>query len=190
MCENLIPKVSFLITKSGFSDGGIGWSSKGYYYFSNGSLEYFAGLDNEFEYMESETEEEFERSRDFIDSMDFYEMHVFPYSVRKGTSAEKMEGQLSMKEKSARASELIKISERKAKLYRESFINKKLKVLWETEETVNEKVYMVGHTERYVRAAFPIGGCCSEAPKSGEITEITAKMLLNDNTLLADIDFC
>ena len=137
-----------------------------------------------------ETEEEFERSRDFIDSMDFYEMHVFPYSVRKGTSAEKMEGQLSMKEKSARASELIKISERKAKLYRESFINKKLKVLWETEETVNEKVYMVGHTERYVRAAFPIGGGCSEAPKSGEITEITTKMLLNDNTLLADIDFC
>ena len=60
VCENLMPKVSFLITRSGFSDGGIGWSSESYYYFLNGSLEYFAGLYNEFEYMESETEEEFE----------------------------------------------------------------------------------------------------------------------------------
>ncbi|AIN93018.1 SH3 domain-containing protein [Treponema putidum] len=66
VCENLIPKVSFLIMRCGFSDGGIGWSSESYYYFLNGSLRYFDGLHNEFFYMESETEEEFEFNGDRV----------------------------------------------------------------------------------------------------------------------------
>lgn len=41
-----------------------------------------------------ETEEEFEESRSFVDSIHFYETHIFPYSKREGTKAAVMPDQL------------------------------------------------------------------------------------------------
>ena len=141
-----------------------------------------------------ETEEEFEESRRFIEQMDFYETHVFPYSVRKGTKAEKMPGQHTARTKTERAEILIKMSAEHAKRYRAQFIGKQVRVLWEDKEDAEGKPYLIGHTERYVRVAVPIekteqpkvnGTSASNAiPVSGQITEVIPTGFLNDETLL------
>lgn len=39
-----------------------------------------------------ETEEEFEKTRAYLEKINLYEMHIFKYSVREGTRAQKMSG--------------------------------------------------------------------------------------------------
>ena len=54
-----------------------------------------------------ESEEEFEASRDFVDSINFYETHIFKYSKRQGTKAAKMDGQIPEHEKTRRSNILL-----------------------------------------------------------------------------------
>ena len=54
-----------------------------------------------------ETEEEFEESRSFVDSIHFYETHIFPYSKREGTKAAVMPDQLPEQIKKERSRVLI-----------------------------------------------------------------------------------
>ena len=119
-----------------------------------------------------ETEEEFAESRDFIDRMDFYETHVFPFSARRGTKAAAMEGQLTMAEKKARAETLIAMGREKAARYRSHFLGKPLSVLWEDEERIGKKTYLTGYTERYVRVGYPAEGK-GDLPLPGSITTVT-----------------
>ena len=133
-----------------------------------------------------ETEAEFEESRRFIEGIGFYEIHVFPYSARKGTTAAKMEGQLTQKEKSARAEVLIRMSAEKAKEYRKGFINRPVKVLWEEAETVGGKQYLTGHTGRYVKVAFPEPAAKKGGFSPGTIGTVTPETFLTDEILLAE----
>lgn len=57
-----------------------------------------------------ETEEEFNTTCEFVKRLKFAKLHVFPYSVREGTVAAGMIGQLTQSVKKTRANELIKIS--------------------------------------------------------------------------------
>ncbi|MBR2522898.1 MAG: tRNA (N(6)-L-threonylcarbamoyladenosine(37)-C(2))-methylthiotransferase MtaB [Clostridiales bacterium] len=57
-----------------------------------------------------ETEEEFAETCEFVRRMKFAKLHVFPYSVREGTAAAEMPGQLTQQVKKQRAGELIRIS--------------------------------------------------------------------------------
>mgnify|MGYP000812910010 FL=1 len=66
-----------------------------------------------------ETEEEFEASRNFVDSIDFYETHIFKYSRREGTKAAVMPDQVSEGKKSARSAEMIEMGEQKRRAYEE-----------------------------------------------------------------------
>ena len=139
-----------------------------------------------------ETEAEFEESRAFIDRMNFYETHVFPFSARKGTAAAKMEGQLTQKEKAARADVLIRMSAEKAKAYRAQFLDKTVRVLWEETEAVAGKLFLTGHTERYVKVAQALeqrdGRAQSETgahTQAGNITDVQVTSFLTDTVLLA-----
>ena len=131
-----------------------------------------------------ETEEEFEESRKFVEEIDFYEMHVFKYSPRKGTVAAGMKGQLTDKEKTKRSEVLIDMTKARSEVYRNSFIGEKAGILWEDMEEIKGRKYMIGHTERYVRVAV-----CSDDERfpgcvSGEISRETIKGFLNSDTLL------
>ena len=94
-----------------------------------------------------ETEEEFAASLEFIRKCGFADMHIFPYSRRPGTPADKMPGQLGNATKEARSRAAIAVAEEMSRSYREKLIGTKLEVLFE--ETDGE--YFTGHAMNYVK---------------------------------------
>ena len=83
-------------------------------------------------------------------------MHVFKYSRRKGTIADRMENQIPENIKSGRSDVLIELDERLSKEYRESFVNEYENVLVEEYIELEGKKYAVGHTKRYVRVLIEL----------------------------------
>ena len=131
-----------------------------------------------------ETKEEFEECRDFVSDIEFYEMHVFKYSPRKGTVAAGMADQLTDRQKSERSDVLLDITARDSEEYRKGFIGQELSVLWEDEEVHGGRKYMIGHTDRYVRVAACEGSNDYKNAVSGEFSRVTPRTLLNADTLL------
>lgn len=101
-----------------------------------------------------ETEEEFGATKEFVRKVNFYEMHIFKYSRRKGTRAAAMEGQLTEAVKSGRSAELSGIGRRMSRQYREKFIGSEVEVLFEEEKEIAGKRYWIGHTPQYVKGAM------------------------------------
>ena len=81
-----------------------------------------------------ETEEEFAESLAFIRKCAFADMHIFPYSRRPGTPADKMPGQHNNATKEARSRAAIALAEEMSRAYREGFIGRTLEVLFEERE--------------------------------------------------------
>ncbi len=102
-----------------------------------------------------ETEEEFEETRKFLEKVDFYMVHVFAYSRRKGTAADKMPGQLTQRVKSERSRILIEDSEIRARRFREYYNGRETDILIEEEEIIDGVKYQVGYNREYVRFAIP-----------------------------------
>jgi len=95
-----------------------------------------------------ETEEDFLETKEFAKKIAFSKIHVFPYSIRVGTVAARMPGQVDPGVKKARAKELIEISDNLESSFASSLLGKKVNVLLETEK---DGVYE-GYTEQYVKA--------------------------------------
>ncbi len=100
-----------------------------------------------------ETEEEFDETRSFLDKVNFYETHVFAYSRRRGTAADRMPGQLTQKQKSVRSAILMEDSSKRAKIFREYYKDSPAEVLIEEEAVVEGTPYLVGYNKEYVRFA-------------------------------------
>lgn len=100
-----------------------------------------------------ESEEEFNESKEFIDRVCFYELHVFMYSKRKGTKAAVMDGQIPDQIKKVRSNILIEKDEKDSFSFREFYIDKKVEVLFEEEKKIAGKTYWIGHTREYVKVA-------------------------------------
>lgn len=98
-----------------------------------------------------ETEEEYAKSRAFIDKVDFYETHVFKYSKRTGTRAAMMENQVPEEIKNRRSSDLLALGRRKRGEYEEELIGTVQEVLMEEDFLVEGERYQVGHTREYVK---------------------------------------
>ncbi len=94
-----------------------------------------------------ETEEEFAQSLEFIRKCGFADMHIFPYSRRPGTPADKMPGQLGNATKEARSRAAIAVAEQMKLAYRESLVGTVQSVLFE--ETDGD--YFVGHAMNYTK---------------------------------------
>lgn len=131
-----------------------------------------------------ETASEFEESRAFCEKVNFYEMHVFKYSVRKGTVAEKMPDQLTDRQKSERSDVLLKMTSEQSRKYRESFIGDRVKVLWEDTEEIDGRLYITGHTERYVRFAAPVTDKEEADKLSGTFAEGMCESFLTEDIML------
>lgn len=101
-----------------------------------------------------ETEEEFNITKKYLEKVCFYEMHVFKYSRRKGTAADKMPDQIPENIKSERSTELLELNETLSNGYREKYIGKKVKVLLEENHIIENKKYIIGFTDTYVRVAL------------------------------------
>ena len=94
-----------------------------------------------------ETEEEFEASLQFIRKCGFADMHIFPYSRRPGTPADKMPGQLGNATKEARSHAAIAVAEEMSRTFRENLLGTCHEVLFE--EADGE--YFTGHAPNYVK---------------------------------------
>ncbi|MBE6143178.1 MAG: tRNA (N(6)-L-threonylcarbamoyladenosine(37)-C(2))-methylthiotransferase MtaB [Erysipelotrichaceae bacterium] len=95
-----------------------------------------------------ETEEEFVECMDFIKECGFHYLHVFPYSIRPGTPASKMENQIDPKIKNERVHRLISFGENLKEEYENKFIGKELNVIVETYNP-KEKMYH-GYSDNYI----------------------------------------
>ncbi len=94
-----------------------------------------------------ETEDEFRQSLAFIQKCGFADMHIFPYSRRPGTPADKMPGQLNNDTKEARSRAAIAVAAQMSKAYRENLIGSVHAVLFEDAEGE----YYTGHAPNYVK---------------------------------------
>ncbi|MCR4651933.1 MAG: tRNA (N(6)-L-threonylcarbamoyladenosine(37)-C(2))-methylthiotransferase MtaB [Lachnospiraceae bacterium] len=104
-----------------------------------------------------EDDEEFERSYEFIKSIDFYETHVFKYSKRKNTAAAVMPGQNTEAVKAARSERLIALSEENRKRFARDLIGRKVSILIEENLEIGGRLRSVGYTGDYVRIAADKG---------------------------------
>ena len=93
-----------------------------------------------------ETEEEFNITYEFLKEINFYKMHVFKYSPRHGTKAEKMPNQIDGNIKEERSKKLIELSDKNEINQNKRYINKNLDVLIEE----FEEGYYKGHTTNYI----------------------------------------
>ena len=120
-----------------------------------------------------ETEEEFRESLAFIRRCGFGDMHIFPYSRRPGTPADKMPGQLSNAVKEDRSRRAITVAEEMSRAYRESFVGTTLEVLFEEPEGE----YFTGHAPNYVKVYV------TGKDLHNQIKEVTVQSVFRDGVL-------
>ena len=93
-----------------------------------------------------ETEEEFKITYEYLKKINFYKMHVFKYSQRKGTRAATMPNQIDGNVKEERSHKLIELSEKNEKDFLKKYINKDVEVLFEQKDNG----FFKGHTNNYL----------------------------------------
>ncbi len=118
----------------------------------------------------SESEDDFKTTCEFVERVGFEKAHIFPYSVRKGTVAAKME-QLEKSVKENRAARLTEIADIIRTEYLKNQIGKKTEVLFETDKD--------GYTEGYTKNYTPVRVYTNYNLK-GKIMEITITDATND----------
>ncbi len=112
-----------------------------------------------------ETEEDFIESMDFINSMKFSKIHVFPYSKREGTKAATFDNQIDEKVKKDRARLLIKLSKKLEIEYMDKFMGKEVSFIPE----VFDNGFVYGHTGNYL---YVKANGTSDDLKKNKIVEI------------------
>lgn len=94
-----------------------------------------------------ETDEEFESSCQFVKDIGFSRVHVFAYSRRPGTNADRFPNQVDKSEKARRSKQMITVCSQSAEAYSKQYLGKTVPILLETpypDGTVD------GHTDTYV----------------------------------------
>ncbi len=133
-----------------------------------------------------ETEEEFEKTRAYLEEINLYEMHIFKYSVRKGTRAEKMSGQVPEDIKTKRSAVLLSMAERHKKNFEQWYIGKEEKVLLEEMVEIDGTKYMQGHTERYVKVVVKFNKNI-QILRQNHIVVVKIQSFLNENLLYGKV---
>lgn len=110
-----------------------------------------------------ETDEEFDKTYDFIKKVNYSELHVFPYSPRKNTPAAKMPNQVNDHIKHNRANRLLALSKELNRDFALKQIGKSLKVLFEK----RDGDYLIGHASDYLKVKVK-----TDRDMIGEIVDI------------------
>ena len=133
-----------------------------------------------------ETEEEFDRTKAFLDEIGFFEMHIFKYSKRAGTRAAAMPDQVSNLLKTKRSEELFALEQKHSVEFRAYYVGREVEVLLEEEKEVDGTRYMLGHTRDYVKVALPAGERAGEL-QSNRVVRCIAQGFLADEILLGEL---
>ena len=100
-----------------------------------------------------ETQEEWEKSLAFAESLDVTRYHVFPYSERPGTKALQLGDAVTQEEKHRRVGELTRVSDRKTECFMRSSLGQTRPVLWE-QPSGDDRMH--GLTDNYLRVEAPL----------------------------------
>lgn len=114
-----------------------------------------------------ETEEEFIRSRDFVESLPITRLHIFPYSERPGTKALEIGHVVSQQDKHRRVNEMLHVSERKMEAFARQFLGTVRPVLLERGRPGEP---MSGFTDNYLKVSV-------DAPHNLDNTIVPVRLL-------------
>ena len=117
-----------------------------------------------------ESNEDFEITKQFAEKVGFEKIHIFPYSRRSGTVADKMDGQIEKSVKSQRVSELSAVAEKIRNEFLKNQIGKTLSVLIESKQS--DGMYL-GYTANYTPVKCKLGVV-------GEIKDVVITSVEND----------
>ena len=120
-----------------------------------------------------ETEEEFEKTYQFLKEIKLYKMHVFQYSPRKGTRAAVMPNQVDGNVKEKRSRKLIELSNENQKRYNEMLVGKEVEVLFEDQAVEEDKKYFKGHTQNYILVKYKTDENLENTLKKVKILELS-----------------
>jgi len=121
-----------------------------------------------------ETEEEFQKTVDFVEEIAFSGMHVFKYSQRSGTPAAKYENQVKPQVKDARSKVITAIAEKNEEKFKKAFIGRSKPVLYE-QPFDGQKSLFEGLTDNYIRVVSE-----SQEDIKGKIIETVLMELKED----------
>lgn len=130
-----------------------------------------------------ETEEEFEKTKKFLERIQFSQMHVFKYSVRKGTKAENMPGQIPEQLKSKRSEIIIALEKQMRHAYEQKMLQKEHQILFEEEMKTDDETYFAGHNERYVKFAIRF----NNQDYTNQLKWVKATGVLEDGIILCEL---
>ena len=119
-----------------------------------------------------ETPEEFQETVSLVEKAGFYETHIFKYSRRRGTAADRMEGQIPEREKHERSARLLELNKIHKRIFEDRHIKsgKTAEILFEDTEEINGRRFRVGYSREYIKV-------CADDVKydMGDISEGTLK---------------
>lgn len=129
-----------------------------------------------------ETEDEFQETMQFVRKIGFSQIHVFKYSKRAGTVAAKMPEQVPDDRKAQRSNRLIEVATSMSKEYKAMFLGRIEKILVEEEIYINDKKYLIGHNERYLKLVID-----SDQDVTNTIIEAKVIKYMTDEILYCEI---
>ena len=121
-----------------------------------------------------ETNEEFDKTYEFLKDIELTHMHVFKYSPRKGTPAATMENQVDPSTKHDRSEKLLQLNEENFNKFGQKMLDKEFNVLFEQKVGDNK---FEGLTENYVKVIVESDKDLSEQILKVKITDVKNEFL-------------
>lgn len=134
-----------------------------------------------------ESEADFEDSCRFVEEIGFYELHVFKYSRRQGTVADRMPAQLPDRVKSERSERLIKLDAQQSEAFRRRFLGRTEDVIPEEIVEIEGRSYLRGYNRCYVRYLIPLSDAAEGACKIGQIMQVCGQEICGGCVLALDL---
>ncbi len=129
-----------------------------------------------------ESEEEFAQTYAFVESVHFFETHIFKYSKRERTLAARMPDQIAEPVKTKRSGQLIRLNERQRLRYLSQWLNKEVSVLFEETVTEDGISYAVGHIPEYCKVYV-----CTDEPLANQLRTVTVRQVFQERALLGTL---
>lgn len=133
-----------------------------------------------------ETEEEFASTVEYLERINLYEMHIFKYSVRKGTKAERMKPHVQEQKKTERSNVLLEMAKRHKEDYESWYIGREEEVLVEEIVVRDGKEYYQGYTKNYVKVLISVEECQKKL-ESNELVLVKIMQLLDESLMLGKV---
>lgn len=126
----------------------------------------------------TEDESNFMETYRFLEDLDIYYLHVFPFSARKGTRAATMGDNMKDAVKQERVSGLRRLDNGKRRSFYERFLGKKVCIL--TEGKIYRNIYMRGYTDNYIPVYIPYEKSLENNLVNVTITEIQDNLAIGE----------